>query len=211
MSTEPDAVYFAPQDYAPAWRRFAAFFIDLFAVFCILAALELAAAAAVVPRDVFRAPASPERQQLVNEHLKPVKGPVIWGWFILTVIYHIPFRGTRGGTLGYRIAGIRLVDRTGRPPEMKTLIKRFFLALPGCFLLLLTYLSCFRDPKRQAAHDQWAGTWLVRKRAVPAGPALTEYKTKLFGTFVVTYIDVAPVPDRPDLPVAETVSTGEAP
>jgi uncharacterized RDD family membrane protein YckC len=56
------------------------------------------------------------------------------------------------------------------------------------------YVLCFKTPRRQAIHDRWSGTWLVRRRAEPIGPALSTYHTKLFGTFILTYTDVEPAP-----------------
>ena len=112
----------------------------------------------------------------------------------MVVSYHVLARTTRGGTMGYRLAGIRWIDKTGRTPGIKTALRRFLIAMPSCLMIGAGYLLCFKTPRRQAVHDRWSGTWLVRRRAEPAGPALSTYNTKLFGTFVLTYTDVEPAP-----------------
>jgi hypothetical protein len=62
------------------------------------------------------------------------------------------------------------------------------------FLLVfaLIYRPCQRDPRRQTFHDRWSGTWSIRKRAEPAGPAKPVHHAKLLGPFLVTHVDIEP-------------------
>ncbi len=198
MPTESDAVYYAPKDYASIPRRITSFLLDIFVVVLLIAVASSAVQVSLVPSAVNAMPRSPEKQKLINKYLKPVKVPMVLGWFVLVVAYHIVLRTTRGGTLGYRLTRIRLVDMAGHVPVLKALLRRFLLAVPGCLMFGATYLNCLRNPARRAGHDQWSGTWLVRTRAEPAGPARPVYQTRLFGTFLLTFADIEPATDEED-------------
>ena len=210
MNPAPDAVYFAPKDYASPARRIGSFLIDLLVIVFLFIGIGIAAEFAVVPKRVWTMPPSAEKQKLTKHYIKPLQVPLTLAWLGLVVAYHLLLRLTRGGTLGYRLMRIRLVDKTGRTPQIKTVFKRFLIALPACMPLGVGYLLCFKTPKRQAIHDRWSGTWLVRCAAVLAGPALTAYNTKLVGTFVLTYIDVEPAPDESSSPPADASNATEA-
>jgi len=198
MPAEADAVYFAPKDYASILRRLIAFLIDLIAVLLIYVVVYMVTALVILPKDVRDMPKTPENTHVMNAHMKPHARSMGWIWLGLTVAYHILLRTTRGGTLGYRLTRIRLVDMTGRVPVLKALLRRFLLAVPGCLMFGATYLNCLRNPARRAGHDQWSGTWLVRTRAEPAGPARPVYQTRLFGTFLLTFADIEPATDEED-------------
>lgn len=203
MADEPDAVYFAADDYAHFARRFGAFLVDFaFVIFLTMAALG-AVSYRSLPSDRLANETDPTvRQKLIAKQIKQTWRQARWPWLAACVVYHLSMRRLRGGTLGYRVAGIRLVDNTGRAPSWRVLFKRFGIAFAFAvffFLpLVVSYLFCFKLPKRQSGHDFWSGTWLVRKRAQPAGPALTAYNHKLLGTWLLSYIDVEPyVPEAP--------------
>ncbi len=195
MTTQPNTVYFAAHDYAPVTRRFGAFLTDL-VVLCVLAfVLVIPIGYLMLPNRVRSMPDSPQRQVLLSKYTKRA---FAIGGLAGGIAYHIVLRRLRGGTLGYRLLGIRLVNETGRPPSWRVLGKRFvlaaLLATPCLFFLPLvaSYLYALKHPKRQTGHDFWSGTWLVRKNARPAGPALTAYNSKLLGTLLLNYIDVEP-------------------
>jgi uncharacterized RDD family membrane protein YckC len=201
MAAKPDAVYFAPKDYAHPVRRLGALLIDLIFLVALLNAILLPIAYMVVPANIRSQRRTPEIQQEIDKYVRPIQKPVTLAWLVLCVAYHIPLRRTRGGTLGYRLMGIRLVDQSGRPPAMRQLARRFLIAIPLTLFIGLSYFSCFSAPRRQTLHDMWSGTWAVRKRAQPAGPAVTAYFTKFLGTIPTMYIDVEPLPaDAPSEP-----------
>ena len=194
MSIAPDAVYFAPKDYASPGRRIGSFLIDLLVIVVLFIGIGSAAESVVVPKRVIAMPQSAQKKKLMRHYNKPLQIPLMLGLLGLEVAYHVLLRLTRGGTLGYRITRIRLVDKTGRTPGIRAVFKRFLIALPSCMMFGAGYLLCFKNPRRQAIHDRWSGTWLVRCRAEPAGPALSTYNTKLVGTFILTYTDIEPAP-----------------
>ncbi|MFQ5412032.1 MAG: RDD family protein [Phycisphaerae bacterium] len=193
---ESDTVCFALDDYASIPRRLIAFFIDLFVIVLILYIIYAVMAFVVLPKGVYAMPRSPEKTQVINTHMRAHIRTLGLTWLGLICAYHILIRATGGGTVGYRLARIRLVDLTGRVPTLKTLLRRFLVAVPGCLLFGVTYLNCRRSPRRQAGHDQWCGTWLVRKRAESAGPGLPVFQTRLIGTFLLTFPDVEPVSEE---------------
>lgn len=75
-------------------------------------------------------------------------------------------------------------------PTLKSLV--FLAAVSG--IIFLAYWPCITHIRRQAIHDRWGGTWVIRKNAVPIGPAVAVHKTVLLGTFPVRYLDVEPSP-----------------
>lgn len=61
-------------------------------------------------------------------------------------------------------------------------------------IIYLAYKPCGTHEKRQAMHDQWSGTWVVRKRAEPVGRALPRYHTIFLGTMPIRYLDLEAAP-----------------
>ncbi len=198
MSGDANVVYFAPGDYASVPRRVLAFLLDAGVVFVFIMLASLAAAYLAVPFEVMSQPPSPERTSLINHHMAKhaytVNAPLALGWMLVVAAYHTLGKKNYGRTLGHLVCGLRVVDAGGDAPPLRKMFKRFVIALPACGLLGLSYFVCRHDSKRQATHDQWAGTWVVRRRAKPAGLAAVTYQTKFFGTLALTYIDVEPVP-----------------
>ncbi len=192
MSESTDCVYFADADYAGPGRRYLSFLIDLLFLLIVWWVIYTLAAAVLVPVEVWKMPPSLERQAIMREHLASVGPGMSLGWLLFCFAYHVVLRRTSFGTLGYLVTRMRMVDETGNPPPWKRLIKRFFLAIPFDLPLGASYLACRKHHRRQAVHDQIAGTWLVRASAEPAGLARIAYQTKLLGTYLLTYIDVEP-------------------
>lgn len=206
MNEQPQAVVFELSDYAGPGRRLTSFAIDLAAMFVLSVLFIAAASYLIVPQDVYSMKAGPERSRLLNKHMAPAQVPMTLGLFAFFGVYHIMMRSTRRGTIGYRLTGVRLVDHQGLPPALRTLIRRFLVALPGCMCLGAAYLLCSQDPRRQALHDQWSGTWVVRARARPAGPGSVTYHSKLVGPWMLTYINVEPVVGDAAPPAATALS-----
>ena len=204
MNPTPDAVYYTTSDYAHPARRIGAALVDFVVLFLVVWQFSTGVALLVALPDVKRLSNTPEGQKQVDRQetktqikksMKSIQVPAgLVAFVLLPAAYHIGLRRLRGGTPGYRVMGIRVVDRTGSTPGWRVLLRRFLIGTPMVLLLGAGYWQCPRDPKRQANHDRWSGTWVVRKKAEPAGPALTAYQTKLFGIYPLTYIDVEPAP-----------------
>ncbi|MCG8408345.1 MAG: RDD family protein [Phycisphaerales bacterium] len=195
MSADAEAVYFKPEDYASVPRRLMAFLIDVLFVAVLCYAAAIVVVSMTVSKDVLESSSDEEKKAIVRQSL----GLLLLCWVGLAAVYHIAVRRARGGTLGYRLAGIRMVNAFGEPPSLSALIKRFLIATPTCTFFALSYLSCRNHPKRQAIHDQFAGTWLVRRSADPAGPAELSELPHLYGIYpfalMLTNLDVSPPGD----------------
>jgi uncharacterized RDD family membrane protein YckC len=191
MATSNDTVVYDQSDYASGPRRLIALAIDL-CVCLMLLSMPLAAAKALwVSPDHWDDPDQAKVQRWFREDL----GPARWNATIalavlLPVGYQLAAGKLRGGTIGYRIARIRLIGHDGRPPTWKQLSVRTLASLLTFFTLGMVYLPTFKWKKRQAFHDRLAGTWMVLARAHPAGPGQIVYKTKLIGTYPLTFSDV---------------------
>lgn len=174
-------------------RRVIAALIDFLLAIFVLAAIGTALQAKYVPPDVIRMSPSAEKQRLVNKYMRPVQLPAVGGWLLLCVAYHTSARRLSFGTLGYRVSGVQIIDASGNPPSWQVLCRRLALAVPLVGFFGLSYLKCRQNPRQQAFHDQWSGTWVVRRSARPQGPAKLAYQTKLLGPFLTTYVDVEPL------------------
>jgi uncharacterized RDD family membrane protein YckC len=146
-----------------------------------------------VPNEVIVMPRSAEKQRLINKYMRPVQLPTVVGWFLFCGAYHVVPRRLGVGTLGYLVAGVRIVDGFGHAPGWKQLFKRFVLGVPFVGFFGMAYLTCAQNPRRQAFHDRWSGTWVVRRSAVSEGPAKPAYQTKLLGPVLLTYLDLEPL------------------
>lgn len=185
-------IVFKKEDYAAAPRRIAAAAVDLLAILLIYVGLWLGVSVFRVPADVRRMSDSPERQRAFRKHMAPVAPYVSLTWLASIFAYHVGLRRTRGGTPGHRLLGHRLVDAYGETPSTKSLFKRFLIAAPLVPMFGLPYLACARTKNRQAFHDTWCGTYVVRKNAASPRSAKLTYQTQMLGTFLMTQVDVEP-------------------
>lgn len=124
MQIDSSPVIYSVEDYASCPRRVASCIVDLVVLALIFSGTQLWFAYKYVPHDVRAMAPSPARQKLFDKHLAPVAGQISLLSLGVVAIYIIPFRQLRGGSIGYRLLGLRLVDATGNPPSLGTLIKR---------------------------------------------------------------------------------------
>jgi uncharacterized RDD family membrane protein YckC len=78
-------------------------------------------------------------------------------------------------TLGYLLAGARIVNMQGQSPSLIAMsVRAVFLFIgPGNTLLDLFWLTSDRD--RQAIRDKFAKTYVIRDSAQPAGSGAIRY------------------------------------
>ncbi len=124
MQADAPPVIFSNDDYASCPRRVASCAVDLVVLALIFSGMQLWFAYKYVPHDVRAMAPSPARQRLFDKHLAPVAGQISLLSLGVVAIYIIPFRQLRGGGIGYRLLGLRLVDATGNPPSIGALFKR---------------------------------------------------------------------------------------
>ncbi|MCB9853584.1 MAG: RDD family protein [Phycisphaerales bacterium] len=216
MSDPSGTVIYRDTDYASGIRRLIAAAIDVFMTIMLLTIPLFVATALWVPKDVqnmnkdVAKPDFAKQRRLFFEYIGPERYyTTVALSIVLAISYQVLPRRTRGGTLGYRIARIRLIGHDGNPPPWRQLSKRILLMIAGVFTWGLVFIPAFRRKKRQALHDQLAATWMVRTNAVPLGPGQLIYKTRLFGTYPVTFADIEPEAEDIDNSDTPAESTGD--
>lgn len=209
MATAPNAVYFARDDYAPLSRRLGAAVIDLVGWWAITGLCIQTTIFVTAGSGLWRELDSQARAVKVEQVKQNLRVLLAVSPLVTAAAYHIGLRKLRGGTAGYRLMRIRLVDSDGLTPRWRALGKRFLAGVPLVLFFGLGYVTCRKSPRRQAMHDQVAGTWLVRRRAAPAGPAVTSYQTKLLGTYPLMLIDVEPFEPPPPAAAEQPVTAAE--
>jgi hypothetical protein len=73
------------------------------------------------------------------------------------------------GTVGYRIAGVRIVGLDGRPPSWLSMAVRLLFLLLGPFMLVIDLVWISADKHRQSLRDKFGNTYVVKRTAEPVG------------------------------------------
>jgi uncharacterized RDD family membrane protein YckC len=80
----------------------------------------------------------------------------------LSFVYSSLFHALGGMTPGKRLFGVKLVDRTGKPPSLGRCALRSALALVSGAALFLGFIMALFDRRRQALHDKLTFTYVVK-------------------------------------------------
>ncbi len=107
-------------------------------------------------------------------------------WSAFAYFYLAILGPTKIGTLGFILAGVKIVDLKGKQPSLLRMTLRFFLllgfALSSPIYILLDLLWLGADGCRQTILDKATGTYLVRKEAMPVlGGIQTTAAYQFFG------------------------------
>jgi uncharacterized RDD family membrane protein YckC len=151
-------VFYHPDDYVGIGRRFVVLIVD---------SLVLAVAMAC----------------FVIVWVVVIDGPPLLftvGIFAVFWVYEVPLKRSALRTVGYRLAGCRIVNLRGEPPSLFALTFRSLLWLFGPFNLLFDLLWCGIDDDSQTLRDRFAETCLINERATPIGE----------GEIHLTYFDI---------------------
>jgi uncharacterized RDD family membrane protein YckC len=173
MATEAEqGVYYELTDYAGLGRRLLIDLVDF--------PVAVATTAALLAATSFLAP------QLLDV---PGFGlgviAVVWlGYFVL--LKASPYR-----TLGYVLAGARIVNYRGERPGIPRLVGRLMFVVGGPMNFLFDALWLTGDRNRQALRDKFASTYVIRHNAVPAGLGRVHYRNYTFWgmTFMFREVD----------------------
>lgn len=139
-------VFYAVHDYAGILRRLAIVVVDF--VILVLAYFLMAVVAAF--------------SDFVNQHMLVL-------YLALCYLYLVVLKTTRWGTVGYLVTGVRLVDLRGNQLRLWRATFRFLFFVFGPLNVLFDIIWLGGDPHRQSIRDKFAGTYVIRKRAAPAG------------------------------------------
>lgn len=143
--------YYAPEDYAGPFRRFVITLVDWFVVLVVFFAVK------AVHFKTFGAASA------------PFTTAELWGWFAFLYVYFVVLEASSLGTLGYLLTGVRIVDLRGERPPFHRMLLRLLLLVRGPIFLLFDLWWLTGDEYRQTLRDKFAGTLVIRKKAVPAG------------------------------------------
>ncbi len=161
-------VFYEITDYAGILRRFFIIVVDLAVLLALLWVLAFAASFS-----------------------DRIAGAAILAAPILCYAYLAGLKATPLGTVGYRLAGVRLSDLRGRQASIwrSTFRSGFLVFGPLNLFFDLIWLS--GDPNRQSMRDKFAGTYVVRRKAMPAGNGPIDYKTYFIMTNAFVFAEVS--------------------
>jgi len=153
-------VYYHRKDYLGVTRRLLIDLID------IPVALALSGLTVVVTRSL----------------LGEIEGPGVAFLLCGTVwiAYFVLLKRSRFRTLGYVTLGARIVDLKGGQPSIVSLLARLCFAFVGPLNALIDLFWITGDDNRQAIRDKFAGTYVVRLHASPAGSGPIRVRTYMF-------------------------------
>lgn len=160
MSTRlGDGVYYRRDDYASFLRRLTANLIDVVVLYFAMVVL-----AVVLDYFYYNLGVISLSYGAFTCFIFAVICLVPWGY--LTICKASSLR-----TLGYRVAGLKIVTLAGQSVPWYQMSFRLFLWMFGPFSMFLDSVWVFTDEARQSCRDCYCGTLVVRNRAVPQGTA----------------------------------------
>lgn len=128
-------------EYAGFWIRAGAYFIDV----------VLLTAALFVPLIFIIAAGGSTPGTLVD---------------VAATLAYFAVGNGKGGTLGRRALGLRVINEAGNAPGLKTGVSLYILSILSCIPLGLGYLWMIRHRRKQTWHDLLCGTYVIRKPAL---------------------------------------------
>jgi uncharacterized RDD family membrane protein YckC len=165
-------VYFRRDDYASFWRRLLVDLIDA-ATAGLLCCLAIFVLWPVIPAR-----------------------PILLVCAAIFFCYFVLLKRTRGGSVGYRVAGVRIVGLDGeRAGVLPLTVRMLFMALgPVNYVLDLVWMT--DDVHRQAIRDKFADTYVIKKHAVPAGSGkvIRRHYEILFYNFLFREVEIEKAP-----------------
>jgi uncharacterized RDD family membrane protein YckC len=164
-------VYFRREDYLGFVRRFLIDAIDL-PIAVVLSVLALSGAFWLVPG----------LEEIPDVSLL-ILCSVWFGYFVL-------LKRSRFRTPGYVIMGARIVGLTGERPSISSLVARLLFVVGGPLNFVLDVLFLTGDEDRQALRDKFAGTYVVRRHASPAGVGPIVIRTYMFAGMTFLFREV---------------------
>ena len=150
-------VYFSEQDYASFLQRIIIICIDI-AVYFFLIFIFLCFYSFIFNLD---------SEQFSNN-------VIFCAGSILAILYFAVLKRSKIRTLGYIIAGVKIVTIQGGKPSILLLIFRFLLLIFGP-LLIIDFFWLLNDKNKQTLYDKITGTYVIKKNALYAGEGAIKY------------------------------------
>jgi len=161
-----EGVYYRREDYAGVWRRLLIEGIDFSVAFLVSFGLT-------IPLLVILAPANDPEQAIADN----LQWAVVIVWPPVWFAYLVILKRTRFRTLGYLIGRARIVNLQGKMPGIGPLIIRLAFATIGPINVIIDLFWITGDDDRQALRDKFAGTYVIKKDAQPAGRGTIAYRS----------------------------------
>jgi len=143
-------VYYNKKDYAGFFKRTIIAVIDLSVIFVI----------ATIAVSV--------NNYLMNDDKTLFRFNAISILTIL-ILYMALLKRSKYRTLGYIIAGVKIVNLKGEKPSVFQMISRLFLFLLGPIGLIIDIIWLTSETTKQTLRDKYVGTYVINKNASPAG------------------------------------------
>ncbi|MEO9930710.1 RDD family protein [Rhodopirellula bahusiensis] len=99
-------------------------------------------------------------------------------WSAITWLYMTVIKRSWLRTVGYRLAGLQIVDARGSRPSLTRMTFRMLMWIFGPFNFILDMVWLGADSEQQTLRDCYCSTFVVRSTAQPEGTAplhLTRY------------------------------------
>jgi uncharacterized RDD family membrane protein YckC len=152
-------VYFRRGDYAGFWLRLLIDVIDVVVAGAVCSAL-------IIPTIAIWA-------------ISPTKMSIDLMLATCTVVafcYFVALKRSKGGTVGYRVGGVRIVGPDGQTASWLALTFRLLFAMLGPLNWLLDLIWLSGDPHRQTIRDKFAQTYIIKRNAEPVGTGKVVYR-----------------------------------
>jgi uncharacterized RDD family membrane protein YckC len=107
-------------------------------------------------------------------------------WVATTCVYLVFVESSSAGTLGFLLTGMKIVNLKGDRPSFLRMAFRLLLWCFGPIHPVIDLLWLSGDPDRQTLRDKLAGTYVVRKTAIPCGDGVVRLRQYfLFGLAIL--------------------------
>ena len=157
----PEGCYYAVTDYGSMWRR----------VFVLLVDATIVLVALVLMLVVAGLLGLGDEESVVV---------ALAATFLLIYLYFIELERSRVRTVGLRLARLEVVDLNGHKPSRADMIARMVTAWLGPGNVLVDLFWIPSEPNRQALRDKFAGIYVIKKGAAPAGRGRVRYVRYFF-------------------------------
>jgi uncharacterized RDD family membrane protein YckC len=161
-------VYYAAEDYAGILRRLFILVVDGLVMLTLVVATFLIMGESI--------------GQDADSALK-ASGLLFLLWYVYMAVLKI----TPLGTLGYRLAGVRLVTIYGERPSIWRSSFRFAFIFAGPLNPICDVIWLGGETDRQGMRDKFAGTYVVRRGATPAGRGRVGYEHLFLGAWALVF------------------------
>lgn len=145
-------VYYNKKDYAGFTRRLLIVIIDLIVLFIISFAL------------LYISDTLTQRAGINLSYNHGIFAIIFLSGFYLSIL-----KGSKYRTIGYILAGVKIVNLQGKKPSIVKMALRTGLLLIGPFELFFGIIWLTSETTRQTLRDKYVGTYVIKKHAVPAG------------------------------------------